>query len=198
MDELNQINSNVRFELEKCRVDVGSIRCNAIQCIFDNLSYTFKQLFEIIKGKNDLMYSCVSCFRCFRFFFVYRFIRGCVHYILMALSENSEQMVLVRWLRRNRILFCAVPNGGYRNVREARTLKRTGVIPGVPDILIFDSVGEYVGCALEMKREGATQSSVRKEQRQWLSDLAERGWATLVGFGSDDAVEKLRELGYGQ
>lgn len=116
----------------------------------------------------------------------------------MVLSENSEQMVLVRWLRRNRILFCAVPNGGFRNRREAQTLKRTGVSPGVPDILIFDPVGEYVGCALEMKREGATKSSVRKEQRQWLNDLAERGWATLVGFGSDDAVEKLKELGYGR
>ena len=85
----------------------------------------------------------------------------------MALSENSEQLVLVRWLRRNRVLFCAVPNG------------------------------EYVGCALEMKREGAKMSSVRKEQRQWLSDLAERGWATLIGFGADDAISKLKGLGYG-
>mgnify|MGYP003646871940 CR=1 FL=1 len=115
----------------------------------------------------------------------------------MALSENSEQLVLVRWLRRNRVLFCAVPNGGYRTRSEASLLKRTGVSPGVPDILIFDTVDEYVGCALEMKREGAKMSSVRKEQRQWLSDLAERGWATLIGFGADDAISKLKGLGYG-
>ena len=68
-------------------------------------------------------------------------------------TELSEQIVVVKALRQAGILFCAVPNGGRRDKREAIMLKASGTVAGVPDILIFEETpGGKVGTALEMKR----------------------------------------------
>ena len=111
-------------------------------------------------------------------------------------SENQEQIAVVRALRRSGICFAAVPNGGYRTSKGAIALRMTGVQAGVPDLLIFDPVGEFVGTGLEMKREGSTHSAVSDEQRRWLERLKARGWATVVGKGANDALVALRALGY--
>lgn len=110
-------------------------------------------------------------------------------------TEASEQLVLVKWLRRNKILFFHPPNGGKRALSEARLLKSMGVSPGVPDIIIVDPVPGYVGTALELKR--LTGGTVSKKQREWLSALEDRGWAALVARGARDAIRQLKELGYG-
>ena len=47
-----------------------------------------------------------------------------------------------------------------------------------------------------MKREGLTKSSVSVKQREWLKQLEERGWVSVVAYGWRDAVAKLQELGY--
>ena len=115
-------------------------------------------------------------------------------------SELSEQITVVRRLYKAGILFCAVPNGGKRARKEAILLKASGVVPGVPDILIFDPPPNRPGCpgvALEMKRERLTRSSVSKHQRRWLKALESRGWACVVGYGGEHALSELRELGYG-
>lgn len=53
-------------------------------------------------------------------------------------SESAEQSEVVLRLRRAGYLVAAVPNGGDRTRRGAGVLKREGVSPGVPDLLIFD------------------------------------------------------------
>lgn len=116
-------------------------------------------------------------------------------------SELSEQIQLVRWLRRAKVLFCAVPNGGARQRREAAALKMSGVEPGVPDLLIFDPppvppTGEApVGVALELKSTSKS-SRVSPAQKQWLKKLEARGWLALVAHGSVEARAQLRQLGY--
>ena len=114
-------------------------------------------------------------------------------------SELQEQIAVVRWLRTVGVLFCHVPNGGKRSRREAVRLKASGVVAGVPDLLIFDPppIGGSCGAALEMKRQGSTPSAVSKVQKVWLRELEARGWASLVGRGAEDAIEQLRALGYG-
>ena len=114
-------------------------------------------------------------------------------------SELSEQIMVVRRLKKAGILFCSVPNGGKRNRQEAILLKSSGVEPGVPDLLIFDSPPTKPGCpgvALEMKREGLTRSSVSKHQRRWLAALEERGWCCIVAYGGEHALSELKLLGY--
>ena len=78
-------------------------------------------------------------------------------------------------------------------------MARMGVRPGVPDLLIFTpppNKPEAIGTALEMKTEKFTESQLRGSQREWLSSLESLGWVPLVGKGAEDAVLKLRELGY--
>ena len=121
-----------------------------------------------------------------------------------GLTEAQEQAIVVRALKRSKVLFCAVPNGGHRSGRGGASLRSQGVQKGVPDLLIFDrSPLEPVthgflhvsGIALEMKRARGKPSDVTPEQRQWLGDLEARGWVALVGYGADDALVKLRALG---
>ena len=113
-------------------------------------------------------------------------------------TELSEQIVVVKALRQAGILFCAVPNGGRRDRREAVMLKASGTVAGVPDILIFDEtpVGAHVGTALEMKRIDGKESHLSKSQRYWMLELEKRNWLCLVGFGATDALTKLRQAGY--
>lgn len=114
-------------------------------------------------------------------------------------SEHWEQVQVVKALSRAKIVFCAVPNGGFRIRREAAMLKAEGVQQGVPDLLIFSAPPaspDRCGVALEMKRRDGKPSDVRRKQREWLSTLESLGWEPVVGWGAMDAIDKLRELGY--
>lgn len=74
-----------------------------------------------------------------------------------------------------------------------------GVRPGVPDLLIFDpppNCPGKCGTALEMKTAKFTESQLRRSQRIWLADLADRNWISLVGHGAEHAIAQLQELGY--
>jgi hypothetical protein len=75
-------------------------------------------------------------------------------------------------------------------------LKASGTSAGVPDLLIFDPCGGYVGTALEMKRIGGTASNVSAVQRRWMELLEARNWYCVVGYGAEDALSKLSTIGY--
>ena len=111
--------------------------------------------------------------------------------------EAAEQRILAQWLDFRRILWCHVPNGGARNVVTGAALKAMGVKPGVPDVLIFDPppiVPESPGVCIEMKAGKGKPSAA---QLQWIGDLVDRNWLGYVCNGADDAIEKLKRLGYG-
>jgi hypothetical protein len=96
-----------------------------------------------------------------------------------------------------RILYFAVPNGGWRNKITAARLKRTGTKAGVPDLLIIDYPPKhpcFVGTAIEMKR--AKGGKVSDAQERWMRAMEERGWLTMVCRGADEAIRKLTEAGY--
>ena len=78
-------------------------------------------------------------------------------------------------------------------------LKASGVVSGVPDLLIFTRPPlhpEKCGVALEMKRANGRPSDVSKEQAKWLAALEEIGWLCLVGYGAQNAFEGLRKMGF--
>ena len=80
----------------------------------------------------------------------------------------------------------------------AKKLKAQGVKPGVPDVLIFDSppaLPERRGVAIELKRRKGGRAT--GYQQDWLTALAERGWFTAVCRGAGEAIEELKQLGYG-
>jgi len=114
--------------------------------------------------------------------------------------EETEQFVVVDWLRWHKIKFHASPNGGYRHPSTAIRMKRMGCSPGFPDIIIFTPPpaygNKYVGVAIELKRVKDSETS--REQIEWLEHLTKNGWLALVAKGAGKALEILETCGYGR
>lgn len=115
------------------------------------------------------------------------------------LGELAQQATVVSALRNAGHVFAAIPNGHVRSKRQHLQARQEGVSAGMPDLLIFDpppNLPSAVGVALEMKRKSGRSRDVRKNQRSWLRDLADRGWVPVVGYGALDALCQLMALGY--
>lgn len=112
-------------------------------------------------------------------------------------TEYQEQVKLAEYLDMKGYVWCHVPNGGNRNAVTGAKLKRQGVKPGVPDVLIFDSPDiNHRGIAIELKRKKGGR--VRETQLEWLKDLSDRGWISKVTYGADEAIEFLEGLEAGK
>tara|TARA_Y100000034_G_C6772291_1_gene344585 strand:- start:274 stop:627 length:354 start_codon:yes stop_codon:yes gene_type:complete len=112
--------------------------------------------------------------------------------------EATEQKAVVGRLRRAKTVFCAVPNERANKI-QAIHFKAMGVEAGAPDLLIFDpppAVWGAAGTALEMKCMGGRPSDVSETQRAFHKRLEALGWHVIVGYGSQDALVKLRRAGY--
>ena len=78
-------------------------------------------------------------------------------------------------------------------------LKVSGVVAGVPDLLIFTrppNMPEKCGVALEMKRSEGKPSDVTQAQREWMAKLEDLGWVCIIGYGAQNALDALRALGF--
>ena len=116
-------------------------------------------------------------------------------------TEQAECTALARWLDRYRICYTHVPMGGARDRRQGATLRAMGAKPGVPDYLIFTpppspSGKKLRGVAVEMKRRDGGRLS--DAQHEMANNLGRCGWLVIVAHGAEDAVERLRALGYGE
>lgn len=112
-------------------------------------------------------------------------------------SENAEHIVVAQYLQMMPwVLWMHPANGGYRFPSTARLLKRLGVSPGVPDILIF-TPGPISGrpLAIEMKSQ-AKRAQVTPVQKVWLKRLTEVGWETHVCRGATHALSVLKAAGF--
>lgn len=112
--------------------------------------------------------------------------------------EEAIQIQVVAHLRKHGVRFFHVPNGSKATARYRAKLWSLGLEAGVPDIVIVDPPrARGYECAraaaLELK---ADKGRVSDEQKQWLADLAARGWATAVTYGLDQALAQLRAWGY--
>ena len=110
------------------------------------------------------------------------------------LTEFQEQVKLAQYLDYNNYCWIHVPNGGNRDAKTGAKMKKQGVKPGVPDVLIFDAYPLGFGIAIELKRKNGNPSDVNESQKEWLEKLSKRGWLTKVAFGADEAIDWLEEL----
>ncbi len=105
-------------------------------------------------------------------------------------SEHQEQAALMDRVRlyANRYPalqnVAAVPNGGHRNKVTASKLKREGVSPGYPDLIVDVPAGGFHGLRIEMKSLTGFPS---REQKQWIERLREHGYRAEVCRGADQA-----------
>ena len=112
-------------------------------------------------------------------------------------SEAQEQRTLFEWADALKGKYPElrwmhhIPNGGSRNMIEARHLKEQGVKAGVPDIFLPSPHGVYCGLYIEMKRrEGGTVSAA---QREWITELNRAGYKAVVAHGFDEARKAILE-----
>src|SRR5208282_3957950 len=120
--------------------------------------------------------------------------------------EDAEAMALIRWrdlhARRHPELglLIAIPNGGYRNAREAARLKRMGVRAGVSDYFLpcLNRGGPWplktkYGFWIELKAARPARSTTSGAQLNWLRAMDEHGYATLVCKGWVEAARTIAD-----
>ena len=110
--------------------------------------------------------------------------------------EAIEQTKLFNWITFARVampeldMLYHIPNGGYRNKREAANLKRQGVRAGVPDLCLPVARGNYHGLYIELKYGTNTAT---ENQREWLNRLQAQGYAVAVCYGWEQAKHVLEK-----
>jgi len=115
-------------------------------------------------------------------------------------SEHDEQVEVVKYLARKKILYYAIPNGANKS-RTARSIfKAEGLIAGVPDLCICEANKYYHGLYIEMKKRIKTLKSGKKsisrpetqpEQLKWLDNLNSNGYYAVVCYGADEAIKVI-------
>jgi len=103
---------------------------------------------------------------------------------LISWSESQEAMIkypMLKWL-------FAVPNGGKRGASTAATMKRTGLKPGVLDLLLLYPSNGYHGLAIELKY-GRNKPS--QEQRDFICHHLPLGYQCVVCWSWLDARREI-------
>lgn len=105
------------------------------------------------------------------------------HYRGDCRTERCEQIDSMSWLEVSypehfELTFHA-PNESRSTMNHRDIRKKEGVKPGVPDIIcLMDIVGVF-----EMKRMDKSQSSISKDQREFLEKSADQGHFVAVCYG---------------
>ena len=108
------------------------------------------------------------------------------------MREDNIQRLVVSHLQRRAakgVLYWHTPNGGKRQISEAAKFKRLGVLPGMPDLLLYRGGELY---ALELKTE---QGRLSDDQKHALAELAKAGAITATAYGLDHALTILEQWG---
>lgn len=65
----------------------------------------------------------------------------------------------------NRGMIFSIPNGGTRNIREAMTLKRTGLLAGASDLIVITPKGKLMFVELKIDKGRQSDNQIEFEQR---------------------------------
>lgn len=110
---------------------------------------------------------------------------------LPRVPEEAEQAALFRWFGLTRWqgrtladYALHIPNEGKRSAIAGWRLKRVGMKPGVPDVLLPIAAGGYHGLWLELKAIGGRLSEA---QQDVIAMLRGQGYRVEVCFGWDEA-----------
>ena len=93
--------------------------------------------------------------------------------------------------------FTAIPNGGHRHIGQAVKLKREGVRPGLPDILVLVNTHlvwiEMKRRDLKPKRGG--KGGLSSDQERWIAALNEcANCQVFVCYGCQEAIKTIESL----
>lgn len=109
-------------------------------------------------------------------------------------KESDLQKSCIAYFRRqypkySDLLF-AIPNGGFRNGREAKNLQRQGVLSGVPDLMLAAPFFWYHGLFIELKRG---KNKLTPNQIAMMDRLENRGYCVKVVRSLDEFINVVKE-----
>ena len=110
--------------------------------------------------------------------------------------EHAMQCAVFAWIDANvdrhpALALCyAVPNGGHRRLSVAAKLKKEGLRPGVPDVVLPVPRGGYGALYLELKIPGGVTSPA---QADWQYQLAKVGNCVRLATTAEAAIAALLE-----
>ena len=115
-------------------------------------------------------------------------------------SEDSFQRAVAKFLNGLNILWTHIANERKTDVKTNKKgvtysasgakLKAKGVKKGVPDCLLFEQRGDYLGLAIELK---VGKNTSTPEQLQWKSNLCVRGWKVIESKSLDEVMFVVNE-----
>ena len=108
-------------------------------------------------------------------------------------SEANQQEIVIKYLRLAypNVLYCASAGGMRTSYLQAIKMKRTGYVKGFPDLFIYEPNQDYHGLAIEMKKEKGGVAS--PEQKDWQKQLRNRGYASYICKGNEEAIKVIDE-----
>jgi len=106
--------------------------------------------------------------------------------------EHDIQVRLIDLLKsiEPKPLYSATVGGVRLAMHTAKKMKQAGYSKGIPDLLIFEPKGMYVGLAIEVKTLKGRPSP---EQRAWIRDLNSRGWRAEICKGYESCASLIKE-----
>jgi hypothetical protein len=99
-------------------------------------------------------------------------------------EEDAAQAAAVVWMQKLNIPHYAVPNGAKRTLAAAVRLKSTGLVAGIPDLVIPVARRGFHHLYIEMKREKG--GHVSDQQKYWLAALTQLGHYAVIARGFED------------
>lgn len=108
-------------------------------------------------------------------------------------SQEAELLMLkINHIEICRNYFFAIPNGGFRNKREAKNLVLQGVKKGVSDYFLAYPCSGFFGLWIELKRNYG-RAKPTEAQKKWISDMISFGYDAKVCWGHQEAYQKIME-----
>ena len=95
-------------------------------------------------------------------------------------KEDHLQHAVMQYLKAqySGTLAIHVPNEGKRSPFVQYKFKYSGIMPGIPDVIVFKQTPSYAGLAIELK---VKPNKPTKNQTEFLDQLSDSGWfATWV------------------
>lgn len=96
----------------------------------------------------------------------------------------------MKWFRykypNRKLSLFSVPNGGFRNVREAAIMKSEGVVAGVSDLFLAIPRHGFHGLFIEMKTMKGKQSD---NQKEFALAVGAEGYKYVICRSLDEFIE---------
>lgn len=117
---------------------------------------------------------------------------------LPSLYESDIQKTIIEWTKsapyKGKKVFDYThhtPNGGTRNLFEAKKFKAMGVKAGYPDLSIDIVTPSYAGLRIELKRDASEKLS--GEQVELLALLNEEGYYATSCHSIESAIKTITD-----